>query len=206
MRREGVTPSPARATHAALAMTTAAIENQAIFFDAARDSIPAPVPRPTRRFVPAAPREKLRFVPGRPTREKLRFVPYAPKKARAAAPTEPRSMMRFGGVGIVAIALVGSVVVTSTAPASSRLPMAEAPAQTDARADVTFATEVPTPVVATPTVVAAPAPARSGVRRATSTISTSAGTSRVRVDENVDELSDEPTVVVPVDGPRPNPF
>jgi hypothetical protein len=108
-------------------------------------------------------------------------------------------MMRFGSIGVAAVALFGVVLVATSTPASARLPAPAAPR--DVSVDVELATELPAPVAP---VVAAPAtPAPRQVVRASSM----RAAQRVpATEEGVDELSDEPTVVVPIDGPRPNPF
>lgn len=186
-------------------MNTATYQNQAAYFVATpHESLPPPAMKPTRRFVPAARTAKLRFVPNVAVREKLCFVPRATKPSRAAAPSEPTSMMRIGSIGIVAFALVSSVLVTSSAPASSHLPPAAEP---EPRADVEFATEVPTPVVeAAPVVAPAPAVTRSVTRPSAGATRMAPVAAPSRAEANVDELTDGPVVVVPIEGPRANPF
>jgi hypothetical protein len=185
-------------------MSTALFQNPTAYFTPDTDESPAVAEvKQTRRFVPAKPAAKLRMVPADAQRTKLRFVPRVAKEGRAAAPSEPKSMMRIGAFGVAGLTLLGSIFVTTSAPASARL---NAPAVVEPRADVEFATETPAEVVA-PAPVLAPVVTRSTSTTRRATASATVRPSRaVATDPHVDELSDEPAVVVPVDGPRPNPF
>src|SRR6187455_1462725 len=122
-------------------MTTALFQNPTAYFTPDADESPVVVEaKQTRRFVPAKPAAKLRMVTADANRTKLRFVPRIAKPGRAAAPSEPKSMMRVGAFGVAGLALLGSIFVTSSAPASSRL---SPPPVVEPRADVEFATEMP---------------------------------------------------------------
>ena len=183
-------------------MSTALLQDQSAFFGHEEgEPVAAKAKKPTRRFVPALPKEKLKLVPATEpvARTRMRFTPMTRKGGRAEAPREPQSMMRFGSFGVAALAVVGFVLVATSNPVAARI----APPAPDVQVDVELASELPTPEpVIAPAVVA---PASTSVRERSA--STMARAPRVlAADPNVDELTDEPAVVIPVDGPRPNPF
>jgi hypothetical protein len=184
-------------------MSTALLQDQSAFFGREEgEPVAAKAKKPTRRFEPALPKAKLKLVPATEpvARTRLRFTPMAQKKVRVEAPREPESMMRFGAVGVAALAVAGFVLVATSNPVAARIAPERAP---DVQVDVELAAELPAPepVVATPVV----APATTS-RRASGVTTMARAPRETAAEANVDEITDEPALVIPVDGPRPNPF